>query len=109
MLLKERVAVITGSGRGIGRAIALKFAAQGASVVISARTESEINAVTAETASRGGSAMAIRADMAEHSSCENPIRACETRFGRVDILVNNAGEYGPVKPVKKSFPRNGIT
>ncbi len=104
MLLKEKVAVITGGGRGIGRAMALKFAGEGAAVVVAARTVSEIEAVAGEVRKAGGRAAAVAADVADEHHCERLIREAESQFGKVDILVNNAGEYGPVKPVEEITP-----
>jgi len=104
MLLKEKVAVITGGGRGIGRAIALKFAAEGALVAIAARTRVEIDAVAQEVRAAGGRALALAADVADEPQCRSLVEAAKAQFGRVDILVNNAGEYGPVKPVEEIAP-----
>jgi NAD(P)-dependent dehydrogenase (short-subunit alcohol dehydrogenase family) len=104
MLLKEKVAVITGGGRGIGRAIALKFAAEGAAVVVAARTVSEIEAVAREVRDAGGRSSAVVADVADEMHCERVIREAESKFGKVDVLVNNAGEYGPVKPIEEITP-----
>lgn len=104
MLLKEKVAVITGGGRGIGRAIALRFAGEGAAVAVAARTKSEIEAVAKEVRDAGGRAAAVSADVADEPQCRALIEAASAQFGRVDILVNNAGEYGPVKPVEEINP-----
>src|ERR1700674_5138451 len=104
MLLAEQVAVITGGGRGIGRAMALKFAREGAVVVVAARTKSEIEAVAQEVREAGGRAAAVPADVADEKHCERLIHEATSQFGRVDILVNNAGEYGPVKPVEEITP-----
>jgi len=104
MLLIEKVAVITGGGRGIGRAIALNFAGEGAAVVVAARTESEIQAVAHEIRDAGGRAAAVQADVAHEKDCERVFQAGFSQFGKVDILVNNAGEYGPVKPVEEITP-----
>jgi len=104
MLLSEKVAVITGGGRGIGRAMALKFAGEGAAVVVAARTKSEIDAVAGEVRGSGGRAAAIPADVAEEKDCERLMREAVSQFDKVDILVNNAGEYGPVKPVEEITP-----
>jgi NAD(P)-dependent dehydrogenase (short-subunit alcohol dehydrogenase family) len=104
MQLADRVAVITGGGRGIGRAIALKFAKEGAAVVVAARTEAQIEAVAKEIRTVGGRALPVQADVAEEKDCERLIGAAQAQFGRVDILVNNAGEYGPVKPVEEITP-----
>ena len=104
MLLADKVAVITGGGRGIGRAIALKFAGAGAAVVVAARTKSEIEGVAKEIRDAGGRAGAVAADVADENQCEHLIRAAEAQFARIDILVNNAGDYGPVKPVEEISP-----
>lgn len=104
MLLADRVAVITGGGRGIGRAIALQFAAEGAAIVVAARTELEIEAVAQEVRTAGGRAAAAPADVADEAQCQRLIQEATKQFGRVDILVNNAGEYGPVKPVEEIDP-----
>jgi len=104
MLLTGTVAIITGGGRGIGRAIALKFAAEGAAVVVAARTKSEIEGVAREVRAAGGRAHSVPADVALEKDCEHLFQESVTQFGRVDILVNNAGEYGPVKPVEEIAP-----
>jgi 3-oxoacyl-[acyl-carrier protein] reductase len=89
--LEGKVAVITGGGRGIGRAIALDFARNGADVVVAARTIAEIEAVAAEIQDLGAQSMAIRTDMTKESDIVNLIRQAHERFGKIDILVNNAG------------------
>ncbi|MGH9681357.1 MAG: SDR family NAD(P)-dependent oxidoreductase [Candidatus Acidiferrales bacterium] len=104
MLLAGKVAVITGGGRGIGRAMALKFAGEGASVVVAARTKSEIEAVAKEVGEAGGRAKAIPADVSDAMQCEHLVHVATAEFGRIDILVNNAGDYGPVKPVEEITP-----
>ena len=108
MLLPNQVALITGSGRGIGRAIASLFAKEGARVFLTARTESELAAAAEEinkAASRlpTSSAMAayLTADLTQEKDCARVFSAAKARFGRVDILVNNAGHYGPVVPVEE--------
>ena len=104
MLLARQVAVVTGGGRGIGRAIALKFASEGATVVIAARTQSEIALVAKEIHDSGARAAAVAVDVADEKQCEHLIHTATEQFGRVDILVNNAGEYGPVKPIEEISP-----
>jgi NAD(P)-dependent dehydrogenase (short-subunit alcohol dehydrogenase family) len=101
MLLKGQVALVTGGGRGIGRAIAQKFAAEGASVVVTARTEKEIQQVAIEIQDSGARAAALAADVSRESECEKIVSAARKAFGAVHILVNNAGIYGPVQPVEK--------
>jgi len=94
--LTDRVAVITGGGRGIGQGIALAFAELGAHVVCAARTEKEIEA-TAERARRFGvRALAVRCDVTDAAQIEHVVRATMTEFGRVDLLVNNAGGFPPM-------------
>jgi len=104
MLLKEKVAVITGGGRGIGRGMALRFAGEGAAVMVAARTESEIATVTREIRDAGGRAASFPADVSDEAQCQRLIQQAVAQFGRVDILVNNAGEYGPVMPVEEIMP-----
>lgn len=100
MLLKDQVALITGSGRGIGRATAQLFAAEGASVFLTARTEAELTATTKEISSHGGRAHYALADLALETDCTRIVAEARAKFGKVDILVNNAGHYGPVVTVE---------
>lgn len=104
-LLKDRVAVITGGGRGIGRAIARRFAGEGAAIVVAARTENEIQQVAEEIQMSGGRAVAVAADVSRESECEKIVRASRDSFGSIHILVNNGGIYGPVRPVEKVTPQ----
>lgn len=101
MLLQDKVALITGSGRGIGRAIAKHFAAEGAAVFLTARTESELQITANEVTAAGGRAFFQGADLSQVKDCHAVAKSAEERFGRVDILVNNAGHYGPVLPVEE--------
>jgi 3-oxoacyl-[acyl-carrier protein] reductase len=100
MLLKDQVALITGSGRGIGRAIAKLFAAEGASVFLTARTAAELTAVAHEISTLGGRAEFHMGDMAQEADCNHIVTEARAKLGRIDILVNNAGHYGPVVPVE---------
>src|SRR5437667_11707125 len=99
MLLKDRVALITGSGRGIGRAIAQLFATEGAAVFLTARTEKELSAAAEEITQGGGRAAFVAGDLANEADCRAVFAKATASFGRVDILVNNGGHYGPVVPV----------
>lgn len=99
MLLKNQVALITGSGRGTGRAIARLFASEGASVFLTARTRAELASTTAEI-NNSGKAWFVTADLASALDCARVVGAARKKFRRVDILVNNAGHYGPVVPVE---------
>src|SRR6201994_3135508 len=109
-LLQDKVALVTGSGRGIGRAIARLFAAEGASVFLTARTESELKITAGEinsavasagVADTAAHAAYLVADLARADDCTRVFTEARNRFGRVDILVNNAGHYGPVVPVEE--------
>ena len=100
MLLKNKVALITGSGRGIGRAIATLFAQQGASVFLSARTQSQLANTAKEIETENGAAAYMVADLSRQADCSLLVATVREKFGRIDILVNNAGHYGPVAPVE---------
>jgi NAD(P)-dependent dehydrogenase (short-subunit alcohol dehydrogenase family) len=104
MRLQNKAAIITGGGRGIGRAIAHRFTAEGAAVLLAARTESELRAVVAEIQQKGGKALSAVADVSRESDCARIVATAQQSLGRVDILVNNAGGYGPVKPVEEIAP-----
>ncbi len=89
--LDGRVAVVTGGGRGIGKAIALELAAAGAAVVPTARTTAEIDAVAEEIGASSGTAMAADADVTDPDAVSAVIDRTEAEFGGIDIVVNNAG------------------
>ena len=91
MQLKEKVAIITGGGRGIGRAIAIAYAAEGARVVIAARSTKQLDKVAAEIAKQDGEVLTVPTDMRISADVENLVQQTVDRFGRIDILVNNAG------------------
>jgi meso-butanediol dehydrogenase/(S,S)-butanediol dehydrogenase/diacetyl reductase len=90
-----RVVVITGAGRGLGLALAEQFSAEGASLVLGARSSAEID----ELASRLGNAVSVQTDVRLPVDCERLVEAAVAEFGRIDIMVNNAGlaVYGPVE------------
>jgi 3-oxoacyl-[acyl-carrier protein] reductase len=98
MRLKDKVAVITGAGRGIGKAIALGFAREGAKVTVTARTSGEIDAVAEEINNSGGKCISICCDVSNEKQVEEMIERSFQEFGRMDILVNNAG-IGHARPV----------
>jgi NAD(P)-dependent dehydrogenase (short-subunit alcohol dehydrogenase family) len=90
-VLDGRVAIVTGAGRGIGEAITLRFAREGARVVAAQRSVDDGEAVVAAVARNGGEAIAIPTDVRDAESVEQLIHVTLARFNRLDILVNNAG------------------
>jgi 3-hydroxybutyrate dehydrogenase len=89
--LDGQVAVITGGGRGIGRAIALAFAAEGATVAVSSRTRAELDETVAKADELGGKGLAVIADAMNRDAARLPVIEALDRFGRVDIVVPNVG------------------
>jgi NAD(P)-dependent dehydrogenase (short-subunit alcohol dehydrogenase family) len=98
-------AVVTGAGRGIGRAIAERLAVAGARVTLVARTQSDLDAVTTAIVARGGQALAVAADVTDAASVGRALAAARARFGTVRVLVNNAGTPGPYGPIGVADPR----
>ena len=101
--LNDRVAVVTGGGRGIGRAIALEMARDGARVVVSSRTREQLDSVVAEAEEVGSSGLAIVADALDREEAKAPVREAFAAFGRVDILVNNVGGGAPLRGSQNPF------
>ena len=97
--LTDKIALVTGAGRGIGRAICIALGKAGAHVVAAARSENEIAALAEAIRNDGGQATALRMDLAQESSILGVFKQIEQRLGRLDVLVNNAGLglYGPVR------------
>lgn len=89
--LEGKVAIITGAGRGIGKEIALEFAKQGASVVLTARTEAQIREVAEEIRKTNGTALAVPCDVSKPEDVERVVQKTLQEFEKIDILVNNAG------------------
>ena len=89
--LQHQVALVTGASRGLGRAIAQRFAAEGARVIVADLKEQWAQVVSKEIEHGGGEAMAFGADLSSREAVAALIQAAQTRFGRIDIVVNNAG------------------
>jgi NAD(P)-dependent dehydrogenase (short-subunit alcohol dehydrogenase family) len=98
-LLANKIAFITGAGRGIGAASALLFAREGASVMLASRTESELRSVVEEIRAAGGTADYVVTDLGDAASIQNAVRAVVERYGRLDIAFNNAGTAIPPGPL----------
>jgi NAD(P)-dependent dehydrogenase (short-subunit alcohol dehydrogenase family) len=96
--LHNRVALVTGGGRGIGRAIAEALAEEGTRVAITARTEGELEEVSAGVRTRGGQALALAADLSDRGALARVLQAVSEAFGPVEILVNNAGIGSSANP-----------
>ena len=91
MQLKDKVVIITGGGRGIGRAIAIAYAAEGAQIVIAARSTEQLNEVAKEITEQGGEVRTVPTDLRNQTDVENLVQQTVNTFGQIDILVNNAG------------------
>lgn len=93
--MHEKVVMITGASKGLGKALALAFADEGASLVINARSEESIRPVAEEAESRGAEVLAVAADVSKGADVERMVSDAVERFGRIDVLINNAGVLGP--------------
>lgn len=100
--LHNRVALITGAGRGIGRAIALAYAQEGANLALAARTHHELEQTAQEAHLLGATTGIMPADISDSAQVEDLVRQTVAQFGTIDILVNNAGMTGPVGPLQET-------
>ncbi len=99
MKLKDKIALITGAGRGIGKAVALDYAREGAKVAICARTGSEIEETAREIEAAGAECLALECDVSQEEPVLKLIGDVEKRFGRIDVLINNAGVMTRPTPI----------
>src|SRR5262249_36756635 len=99
MKLKDKVAVITGAGSGLGRAIALRFAEEGARIVIAELNEAMGEETLGMVQARGGEAFAVPTDVSDSKAVSRLFNAIDDRGWPVDVMVNNAGNAGHLKPV----------
>lgn len=100
MLLAGKVAVVSGIGPGLGRAVALTLAREGADVVLLARSEAASSAVAAEVEAQGRRALILTADITDASACTAARERALDAFGKIDVLVNNAFSTGPMQPIE---------
>lgn len=89
--LTDKIVIVTGAGRGIGKGLALGFAEAGANIVVAARTVAEIEAVAAEIRQMGRKALAVPTDVRQSDQINNMVQKTLDEFGRIDVLINNAG------------------
>lgn len=99
MRLQSKVAIVTGGGKGIGRAIALAFAREGATIMIASRTVSALEETCREIADKGGTAAYVQSDVSDEKQVERLVAETVRQFGQIDILVNNSGVSGPTSRV----------
>ncbi len=97
--LQGQVAIVTGGGRGFGRAIACRLAAEGAAVTVTARTAAQLESTVREIESAGGRAFAAPGDVTNRQDVARVVSATVSRFGPVTLMVNNAGVAGPFGPI----------
>ncbi len=98
MNLKGKSILITGAGRGIGRAIALECASEGANIILLARTHSELRNTAAEISRLGGASLIFVCDISSSSKVNKAVSSAKKEFGELDVLVNNAGIQPPIGP-----------
>ena len=103
-ILASQVALVTGAGRGFGRAIAGRIAREGAAVALLSRSLSELDEVAQAIRSAGGTAIGVRCDVTDANSVQHAVDKTEELLGPIDLLVNNAGVPGPFGPIWRVDP-----
>jgi 3-oxoacyl-[acyl-carrier protein] reductase len=104
MLLENKVALVTGAGRGLGRASAVALSREGAAVALVSRTRSELEETAEFISKEGGKALVLPADISDERAVREAVNTASTELGKIDILVNNAGIVGPAAPLHEVDP-----
>lgn len=107
-MLKGQVAIVTGAGRGFGRAIAMRFAGEGAAVAVTSRSLPELESAVEDIGRIGGRAIAVEGDVTNPADVERVVATTEKELGPVSILVSNAGVPGPFGPVWSVNPEQWV-
>jgi len=102
--LQGQIALVTGAGRGFGKAIAKRLAGEGASVAVTSRTQSELDGVVAEIQAAGGKALAVAADVTDLTAVARVVSETQSRLGSISLFINNAGVPGPFGPMWEIDP-----
>jgi NAD(P)-dependent dehydrogenase (short-subunit alcohol dehydrogenase family) len=105
MQLEGKTAIVTGAGRGIGRAIALAFAREGAAVALASRTQAQLEETAAMIREKGGKCLVVPADVTDPEAVQTMVGRTEADLGPVDILMNNAGSFHSIGPVTEANPQ----
>jgi len=100
--LQDKIAIITGAGSGIGRAIAERFASEGAKVVVAGQRLPRLEETVQRLRTNGGTAAAVRCDVADRAQVEHLMRAAVETYGRIDLLVNNAAKNRPERALTET-------
>jgi len=98
--MNEKIALITGAGSGIGRAVSIVLQSAGYSVVLAGRRSEELERTASMASPQGGTILAVRADVSDPASVKDLFAAAKKRFGRLDVLFNNAGRGAPAIPME---------
>ncbi|MBI2440009.1 MAG: SDR family oxidoreductase [Lentisphaerae bacterium] len=106
MDLKDKVVIVTGAGSGVGRALALEFAARGARVICAARRIDRIEETAAAIKMNGGVALPVKVDVTDINQVERMVAQALAAFGRIDVLFNNAGSFGAIGAVWEVDPES---
>jgi NAD(P)-dependent dehydrogenase (short-subunit alcohol dehydrogenase family) len=107
-VLKGKVAIVTGAGRGFGRAIAMRYAGEGAAVAVTSRSIAELQFVVEDIGRIGGRAIAVAGDVTDPADVDRVVTTTERELGPVSILVSNAGVPGPFGPIWSVDPEQWV-